>query len=109
MDVSIKLKLLNRKMNTTTTTTNNNASPTIFGITMGPLNMVGIFAAGIVGRSILKTFLGGAASPIILLLLAGYELATDVPCSVNASGEGYNSSYSLYKVGGSGETYIYLL
>ena len=72
LNVSIKLKLLNRKMNTTTTTTNNNASPTIFGITMGPLNMVGIFAAGIVGRSILKTFLGGAATPIILLLLAGY-------------------------------------
>jgi hypothetical protein len=49
---------------------NNNSS--IFGITMEPLNMIGIFAFGIFGRTVLKSVLGGAATPVILLSLAGY-------------------------------------
>eukprot|EP00943_MAST-04B_sp_MAST-4B-sp1_P006923 g6923.t1 len=34
--------------------------------------MIGIFAFGIFGRTILKSVLGGAATPVILLSLAGY-------------------------------------
>ena len=37
-----------------------------------PLNVLGIFAVGVLGRTLLKSILGGAATPAILLLLAGY-------------------------------------
>ena len=37
-----------------------------------PLNVLGIFAVGVLGRTLLKSFLGEAATPVILLLLGGY-------------------------------------
>ena len=37
-----------------------------------PLNVLGIFAVGVLGRTLLKSILGEAATPVILLLLGGY-------------------------------------